>query len=289
MQLPPIIQDRTANWRTPPTPPIDRQKEFADWVWEKWNIGQLTAPLPYDTYSRALDLKRRKDLLQPTGENKVTEELGEVLEEAPQADKDVVKALAGGKVGLQQFERLQHALGLPMTPLRDYMDAAINKLEGRVALNEAYPQATSKDIKYALGAYETLAGIKAFGVKFGQRQEREIRESLLHKAGCHCKRCKKTLDLYQSHLHHTNPNKKKFGLDQGTIKRVLRKYGQEGGMVRILEEFKKTVLLCEPCHKTVHKTGERAFFDKAYWPFLDRPRKRENRRLFNTRRLDDVA
>lgn len=290
MQLPPLVTARLENWQRPVKTNADAAQELSDWVWEKWNAGQWAINLPSDIQADAVALKRRKDTIHPSGTAKIAEELLEAAEAAQVGFNDEIATLGKGNLNKDSFELLQHILHLPIRPVNDYMTAAIKKLEGRVALNEIYPEATSKAIKAELAPYEKALALNSFsGVQFGDRREREIRESLIHKAGCACKKCKKTVDLYNGELHHRDPNKKKFGLDQATIKRVLRKYGHDGGMVRILDEFKKTMLLCRDCHKEVHRDNLKPYFDKAYWPYLDRPKKRENRRLFNTRRLDDVA
>ena len=120
---------------------------------------------------------------------------------------------------------------------------------------------------------------------FTGRREHELRQSLLHKRGCTCAKCRQPVDFYESDLHHTNPDKKRFTLDQRTMGAILDGMGEEKGMLKILDEFAKTILLCRPCHKEVHQQGIKEFFDQAYWPKL----KKLTRKYNKMRGLDEVA
>ena len=99
---------------------------------------------------------------------------------------------------------------------------------------------------------------------FSGQRERKIREDLLHDRGCQCARCKKQVDFYQADLHHTDPRQKRFTLDQRTIGKILDGEGEQRGMIKILKEFAKTILLCRPCHVDVHKTNDPDYFDDDY-------------------------
>ena len=98
---------------------------------------------------------------------------------------------------------------------------------------------------------------------FSGWRERQLREDLIHKAGCTCKRCGESVDFYQWDFHHTNQKNKRFTLDQGTMKSILDGEGEVKGLAKIMREFAKTILLCRPCHKEVHKNNESAFFDEV--------------------------
>jgi 5-methylcytosine-specific restriction endonuclease McrA len=104
--------------------------------------------------------------------------------------------------------------------------------------------------------------------QFGGEREHFIRRNLLHDKGCQCAKCLQPVDFYESDLHHTNPNKKRFTLNQGTIKSILDGMGMEKGMKKIQEEADKCILVCRDCHKEIHSKGLKEFFDRDYWPFM---------------------
>lgn len=97
---------------------------------------------------------------------------------------------------------------------------------------------------------------------FSGQRERQLREDLIHKAGCRCKRCGESVDFYQWDFHHTSPKEKRFTLDQETMKSILDGEGEARGLAKIMKEFAKTILLCRPCHKEVHKNNEQEFFTR---------------------------
>ena len=121
------------------------------------------------------------------------------------------------------------------------------------------------NLALARGGYVTFPTVP---IKFKGRREHDIRQQLLDDKGCTCARCTKTVDFYNTDLHHTNPNKKKFTLDQKTIGAILDGEGMVQGMKKILAETAKTILLCRTCHKAVHANPrkELAYFDPDYRP-----------------------
>lgn len=100
-------------------------------------------------------------------------------------------------------------------------------------------------------------------LKFGNRA-REIRKQLLEAYDCTCQRCQEKVAFGDSDLHHTNPDKKSFGLDQRTIGSIMAGMGETMGLKKIMREFEKVILLCRPCHRDVHKNKDPDYFDPGY-------------------------
>lgn len=164
--LPPLVQTRQANWQAKRSVTVEARSELADWVWESWDKGYTAIPLSSPMYEQSLALKTDKDAVFPSDDFKRREEFEEVLDEVGKPLTGELQALGMDKlVTAEKFERLQHALGMPIIPFEDYIRAAVMKLEGRVATNKLNPNATSKQIKAALKPYEEASARKAFNME----------------------------------------------------------------------------------------------------------------------------
>jgi hypothetical protein len=164
--LPAVVTTRQTNWQANPSVTLEAKQETADWVWEVWNAGRLAVPLPSHIERQAMELKRVKDGVFPSTAGKIKEELQEAASEtgAPMTGELYHLALAR-YISPFMFEDIQNLLGMPIIPAEQYMQAAIWKLQGRVATNQANPKASSEAIKAATKDYETTSARKAFNME----------------------------------------------------------------------------------------------------------------------------
>lgn len=166
VQLPGVVQTRQANWQAKNQPPLEARAEFSDWVWEKWNKGELDVPLTNSIERQAVLLKEEKDRIYPSEDGKLEEEFMEALIETQvPATPELLRLAKARYMNPLQFEDIQNGLKLPIEPADKYMQAAIWKLQGRVEANKANPQATGPEIKQALKQYETQVVGKVFNME----------------------------------------------------------------------------------------------------------------------------
>lgn len=166
LTLPPVVQTRQANWQAKPSVTVEARSELGDWAWETLDKNYSAIPLPMPLYEQARALKAEKDAVFPSDEAKRWEEFEEVLDELGKPLTGELQALGRDKLLTdEKFERLQHALGMPIIPFEDYIRAAVMKLEGRVATNKLNPNATSKQIKAALKPYEEASARRVFNIE----------------------------------------------------------------------------------------------------------------------------
>lgn len=165
--LPEVVTQRQGHWKGPNSAPIELQQEVSDWVWEKWNAGQMDISLSPPLQRDLVELKHKKNRVFPSNGQKLEEELGEAITARgwlrADADSRGVTALARRlQFNRQDWERLLYQLNMPPRQIEDYLRYSVLKLQGRVAANEINPHAKSGEIKQALAPYETLAAKSVF-------------------------------------------------------------------------------------------------------------------------------
>lgn len=165
--LPEIVNQRQGHWKGPNNAPLTLHQEVGDWVWEKWNAGQMDLSLSPPLQRDLVELKHKKNRVYPSNGQKLEEELGEVITARgwlrSDADSRGVTSLARKlNFNRQDWERLLYQLNMAPRRIEDYMQYSVLKLQGRVAANELNPHAKSPEIKQALAPYETLAAKSVF-------------------------------------------------------------------------------------------------------------------------------
>lgn len=88
-----------------------------------------------------------------------------------------------------------------------------------------------------------------------------LKQDLVTLKGGACERCGQIYPSQVYDFHHRDPVQKKFQLSSHELKNRTWE--------DILLEADKTNLLCATCHRLVHISKEKEWFDKAYWPILE--------------------